>query len=245
MCEMHEFSFFGQKAAIIFSSGKYDGPIFFHFLKKKENGDWEKPSLKEGIVFTLGILEIKKLLDHIQYKSIGDLTYVHAYKGNTNTLKIKIDYSDAMKISFMVGDHAKPLMYPESAVFEDLLRHIYKEKLEIGTEKTFEKKESSEEKAIVNTQESKGIPMENPTPQKTLPPAAPAKEGEESRETFIVVRRVSAKALFIEIPSMNNAQIWAPKSKILSSNPGRENEINALDVNQEITVKIPSWILDK
>ena len=49
MVDNHNYSFFGQKFAIILQSSSKEQPaIFFQCIKTKSDGSWEKPSLGEG-----------------------------------------------------------------------------------------------------------------------------------------------------------------------------------------------------
>lgn len=49
MVDKHNKSFFGKTTGMIFDSGPSSSSvIFLTFIKKKEDGSWEKPSKKEG-----------------------------------------------------------------------------------------------------------------------------------------------------------------------------------------------------
>ena len=241
MVENHEMSFFGQKSALILGSGKYDGPLFLHMLKKKNETDWEKSSLNEGVRFSLNLLEIKKLLDSVQYRVQTELLFTHKYKNETKTLKIKIETTTELHLTFMMGSHVKPIVYPESAIFEDLLKHIYEEKLHLGTEKTYgEKKEETHETNESTPQAPpKTIPQ---TPAQAAPQSPSPSNGEK---LFTVIRRKTEKAIQLELPNSNNTTIWVPLSQLLAANPEMESEIAQVAVNGEIHLKIPSWILEK
>lgn len=86
----HQYSFFGQKSAVILDSGPWEDPhIFLRFLKKKEDGSWEKPRNKEGKNIKLNMLELVALLAVCGKKSPKWST-VHKFGEETTPISAEI-----------------------------------------------------------------------------------------------------------------------------------------------------------
>jgi len=63
MVDKHNKSFFGKTTGMIFDSGPSSSPvIFLTFIKKKEDGSWEKPSKKEGKAIKFSLVDMAFIL---------------------------------------------------------------------------------------------------------------------------------------------------------------------------------------
>jgi len=64
MTDKHNQSFFGQSTGMFIQSSSKNEPfIFLQFIKKKGDGSWEKPSLREGKRVKCGLEEIIMILN--------------------------------------------------------------------------------------------------------------------------------------------------------------------------------------
>ncbi|MHA1522726.1 MAG: hypothetical protein ACTSRK_21390 [Promethearchaeota archaeon] len=126
----HNYSFFGQKSAIILDSAKPSEPfIFLRFLKKLPEGRWEKPSLGEGKNLKINLLEITEML-RVLNTTNSEWSTVHRFQDIQTSIKMT---HQGQKVQFFITGYAKPLMPAEVRIFTDLLNHIYHEKIEKAT----------------------------------------------------------------------------------------------------------------
>ncbi len=131
----HNMSFFGQKTGAIFNSANRHEDFFFvRFIRKKQDGSWEKPSQGQGksIKFNLG--EMVQIMD-IFSKSTPEWSTVHKYQGDSTSISFK-GQKNAVQIfvSNCSGpSYSKYLKYPETKIFLDLLSHVYEEKIQFAT----------------------------------------------------------------------------------------------------------------
>src|SRR4030042_4648046 len=126
--QTHRYSFFGQKTALVLQSGNWTAPcIFLTFIKKRDNGTWER--LAEGKTVKLSLPEIIAVRDvaageHPEWK-----TY-HKSNGNGTSIAARLEKNKAdSTLLLAVGDYLKPVNYPETTVFKELLDHVLKEKI--------------------------------------------------------------------------------------------------------------------
>ncbi|MBD3212208.1 MAG: hypothetical protein GF311_06330, partial [Candidatus Lokiarchaeota archaeon] len=69
MTNTHNYSFFGQKSALIIKSSLKSEPyLFIQCLKTDEDGVWEKPSQGEGKVIKLSLEEMAMVLQVLQMR---------------------------------------------------------------------------------------------------------------------------------------------------------------------------------
>ncbi len=128
--QRHRYSFFGQKSGILFDSGDDSQPfLFLSFVKKKQTGQWERPTNGEGknIKFNLGeILHILRILSQTN----AEWSTVHKFQTETTPISWK-NVNEVIQIS--IPGYSKLLKFPESKLFHDLLAHVYQEKIEKST----------------------------------------------------------------------------------------------------------------
>jgi len=61
--DRHNYSFFGQKTGMLLDSAEIDQPcLYLRFLKKKQDGSWEKPSQGQGKNIKLNLIEMIAIL---------------------------------------------------------------------------------------------------------------------------------------------------------------------------------------
>ncbi|MBN2155262.1 MAG: hypothetical protein JW776_04415 [Candidatus Lokiarchaeota archaeon] len=127
--QRHQRSFFGQKVGMIFDSGKWDEDYaYLTFLRKKNDGTWEKPTLKEGKYVKLNLGELilfRKVLDGTSER----WSTVHSFNGTKTTISIQKHAQNSGEIWINVDTYGKNLRSPETDILEMLLKHIIKEKI--------------------------------------------------------------------------------------------------------------------
>lgn len=128
--QKHSMSFFGQKTAVILDSSDWSDPfVFLRFLKKKHDGQWEKPSQKEGKALKLNLLEMVAILEVCANRTPKWQT-VHKYQEETTAVSVERQEGGLV---LMITGYAKPLKGPEVKIFWDLVAHIYEEKIAHAT----------------------------------------------------------------------------------------------------------------
>ena len=167
----HNYSFFGQKSAIILDSAKLVEPyLFLRFLKKLPEGRWEKPSLGEGKNLKVNLLEITEIL-RVLHTPNSEWSTVHRFQETQTSIKMT---HQGDKVQLFVTGYAKPLMPAEVRIFTDLLEHIYREKIEYATggNPKYAGEESSEPSVENNgsTITQPPISKDSPSPSTSPPP---------------------------------------------------------------------------
>ena len=81
MVNRHRKEFFGPNTGILFDNGESSSPtIFLTFIKKKEDGSWEKPSQNEGRTVKFTLEEVAFILRVISGESFVWKT-IHFFGG--------------------------------------------------------------------------------------------------------------------------------------------------------------------
>ncbi len=231
--EHHSYSFFGQKTGIILDSSRLNEPsIYFKFIKKKDNGNWEKPSLKEGKSIKINILELIQIIN-IFNRQNSKWSTVHKFENDSTS--INLSNVDGV-ISFSISGYMKQIKFPESKLFLDLLHHIYKEKIENLSNSSSKQRISFEaengEKTIQNTAINMKESSSNISYSNLL-------DSFQKSDHFIelpgVILDKSSKAISYQVSGYN--QIWIPISCIKSN-------INIADPNIN-KLWIKEWFLKK
>jgi hypothetical protein len=122
----HNYSFFGQKTGMLLDSAEINQPcLYLRFLKKKQDGSWEKPSQGEGKNIKLNLLEMIAILRVFRSEN-SKWSTVHKFGEDVKSITVENKNSI---IAFMISGYVKQLKFPESELFIDLLDHIYNEKI--------------------------------------------------------------------------------------------------------------------
>jgi len=133
MADIHKKSFWGNNTAIILESpGKNIPYIFLTCIKKKENGDWEKFSKKEGKTIKINITEIICILEVLEQR-IDNWRGYHIF--NQESTEIFVYWKDPSKSisTFEIGSYNIDLKFPDNKLLTLLLNHILSEKIEFAT----------------------------------------------------------------------------------------------------------------
>ena len=220
MVDKHNQSFFGQSTGMFVQSSSKDEPcIFLQFIKKKENGTWEKLSLKEGKTIKCNLEEIIMVLRVLEGK-VKSWSTVHVFKEEKTS--ISVSWEGEAKLWFNVGGYPKMLKFAQI----EILRRL----IEFATV-------SSSKNSNHNIDTS---PIESPNPMKPLEEDNILIEEEIDLGEGIIkitgyIKGETKKALLININ--NGTESWFPKS-VIKSNFDPEN-------NAEQSFLVDSWFLEK
>jgi len=206
MVDYHNYSFFGQKFAIILqSSSKEQLAIFFQCIKKKADGTWEKPTLREGKKIKFSLEEIIMILEVLKEKRDTWSTF-HTYKEEKTIIMFKWleekDKEGDKVLQIKIGNYVKRLIWGQIKILEKLLTHVLDEKIIFATSNSSTKPKDIEinKTSSINTElkEKKEYVSDDAVSKVT---------GRVKGETD--------KALLIEFGS--GVESWIPKSKIHST----------------------------
>ena len=130
MVDTHDYSFFGQNTGLIVRSRKVtDAFIFLTCVRKKQDGNWEKTSQKEGKTIKISLEEMVSFLAVFE-KKFPTWKGFHRFKGEDTP--IELISRENLKSPFLlkVGPYIKPFTYAQAEIFRMLLQHMIKEKIE-------------------------------------------------------------------------------------------------------------------
>ena len=92
MVKQHNYSFFGQNTGLIINSPSDSDPFFFmRCIKRKSDGNWEKPSNGEGKVIKISLEETIMILDILNRKNLNWTGY-HTF--NDDKTQITFGWED-------------------------------------------------------------------------------------------------------------------------------------------------------
>jgi len=229
--DKHNRSFFGQSAGMFLkSTSKTEDFIFLQFIKKKENGTWEKPSNREGKTIKCSLEEIIMMLGVLSGKSKSWST-VHSYKEEKTPISVK--WEGEVKVWFNVGGYPKMLTTSQIEILRLLLEHILTEKIEFATNSgkvsntgaevsapTEVRKESQREKVIVNND---------------IQVVEELELGDGVKKIQGIIKSETERALLLQME--NNNEFWFPKSTIKSQYTS--------GMSSKQSFIIDSWIIEK
>ena len=216
---------------ILNSNSKSDPFIYFTFIKKKDEQNWEKPSNGEGKSIKLSLDEIA-MIRRLLKKTVKSWKGFHSYEGTKTSIELNWTGEDELQIK--VDQYSKQIKAGQIDILRILFKHLLNEKVEFSTEfkSLNEFKGSNNSEKLVKAAETRSIPpKKNPLPKKI---SDTAKQSEILGISGII-EKSSEKALQIKLES--GELKWFPKSKIHS-------EFDP--VSQELQLfQIESWILKK
>ena len=216
---------------ILQSNSKSDPFIYFTFIKKKDEQNWEKPSTGEGKSIKISLEEIA-MIQRVLKKNAKSWKGFHSYEGTKTSIELIWTGEDEIQIK--VDQYSKQIKAGQIDILRLLFKHLFKEKVEFSTElkSLNEFKGSNNAEKEINAPQTKSIlPKNSPTPKKST---AIAKQPEISGISGMIEKSTD-KALQIKLES--GELKWVPKSKIHS-------EFDP--VNQELQLfQVESWLLKK
>ena len=225
MVDKHNQSFFGQSTGMFIQSSSKNEPfIFLKFIKKKGDGSWEKPSIREGKTIKCGMEEIVMILKVLKRKSKTWST-VHIFKDEKTPISIKWEGDN--KIWINVGNYPKMLGIPQIEIMKLLLNHILREKIEFAT--------VPERKGEVNEVSTSSQNQEIVKEDLELTIVEEISSGEDLTRVQGIIAGETEKAVLLKLNS--GSENWFPKSTIKSQfSPEKETSQTFL---------IDSWIIEK
>jgi len=231
MADKHNKSFFGQSTGMFLqSSSKTDPFIFFRFIRKKENGTWEKPSLGEGKTIKCSLEEIVMILKVLK-KNLKSWSTVHVFKEEKTPISVK--WEGENKIWFNVGDYPKMLKIDQIEILKLLMEHILAEKIEFATSP----EKSNEVPPKVNdvpVDSNNDISKENVVDD-NIEIVEEIDLGDKVKKIEGIIKSETEKALLLELN--NDNEFWIPKSTIKSKYKSIEGAKQSFIID--------SWILEK
>ena len=245
MVEYHNKAFFGKKAGMFFDSSSWTNQFFFlKFIKKRKDGTWEKPSLKEGKSIKFSLEEMVYILRVLNKEKTSWKTF-HKFEDKQTKISFQWDKDDKERFHVNGGEYHKLLNYAEIVVFKALLEHVFEEKI---TRSTVNSKNNSVKKPVsvenyppeselTVTEEIHGKikPKIQSLSQKSFPQAEKVNLDDETAILTGVCEGKTDKALLILFES--GKQIWIPKSTIRSEFDQESSD------TQKFT--IDTWVLKK
>ena len=216
MGDSHSKSFFGQNAGLLLNTSSKQEPFFFiRCIKKKPDGNWEKPSQGEGKVIRFSLEEAIMVLQVLNRKLLNWKSY-HTYKDIKTPISFGWEDEKAKTLWINIGNYSKMLSY--SGNFnppDDIIE--FEEDFNIG-------EYVEEENQIGNSFQSEA-------------PAQTYNNNNSDKASQITgsLKGETAKALLINFQS--GKELWIPKSTIHSNYQIEKN------VNQKFL--IDTWILKK
>jgi hypothetical protein len=139
MSDKHNYSFFGKSSALQVQTdsrpeknGQVSEKLWFRIIKKKNDGNWEKPSLQEGKASSFSLGEQIQMLKIFEDPS-KEFNAYHKFKETETQISMnwKEDFSG---IWVNLGkNYSKFLDETQTELFRRLLEHIVQEKIALAT----------------------------------------------------------------------------------------------------------------
>ena len=238
----HVRSFFGQKTGIIFDSDDQSSEYaYMTFIRKQQNGIWEKPSERQGkkIKLNLGeLIMIRRVLAGLDDK----WSTVHTFKEQKTFKEIKTQISvsrninDRKQIWMNVDSYSKNIKLPETEIFQLLLNHIIDEKITYSTGNKVNK--SNFQKAPMNDRKIETRPVKDEQTvklpeKKVLETIKNDTQDGDFTELEAKYVRETEKAVCLQFTG-DEKERWVPKS-ILKILPVNSDEYQNL--------LLPNWFI--
>ena len=231
MANKHNKSFFGQSTGMFLQSSlKTDPFIFLRFIRKKESGTWEKPSLGEGKTIKCSLEEIVMILKVLKRK-LKSWSTVHVFKEEKTS--ISVNWEGENKVWFNVNKYPKMLTIPQIEILVLLMEHILAEKIEFSTRGD----KSNEVSPKINefpVDSNNDISSENSIDD-NLEIVEELELGDKVKKIEGIIKGETEKALLLRTNGDN--EFWFPKSTIKS-------KYNSSNESKQSFV-IDAWIIEK
>lgn len=261
MTKSHNQSFFGSNCAIFVQSTSYNDPfLFLRFIKRKANGSWEKPSLKEGKIVKISLEEIVMML-HLLKREIPSWSTVHRFKNESTSISMswKDKNSNILWVNVRTQKeiYSKMLSFAQTEIFKLLLKHILKEKIKYSTASSKTENgfnptktgsmESKNKTTNINNQNKANF-IRKGSKSTTTTTTTTEKNFNNKKATITktlknnlkqvkgVLKFETKRAILISFPSGD--ETWIPKSTIKS----RYDSTNKIEVQ---VFFVDAWVLEK
>lgn len=232
MVDAHIQSFFGQNTGIIVKTLSRSKPyIFFHFIKKKNNGIWEKPSSNQGKVIKFSLEEIVMILQVLN-RNLLNWTNYHTYRDKKTHISFSWEEDNTDILWINIDDYSKMLNFAQTEILRLLMTHLLTEKIIYAT--TLKKESIRSDNTLLENQ------LSYFSNDKSLIHNSSQNETKRKKSSIMspiegLIKGESEKAMLIKFDS--NKEVWIPKSAIHSRYVLRKNNTQ--------TFVIENWILKK
>lgn len=233
----HNYSFFGKKSGLLFQSAKRDQPyVFFRFIKKKDSGDWEKPSNGEGKVIKFSLEEIIMILEVLN-KKIPSWDSYHKFKNDDSKIGFRWQKEHGENLWINVNEYSKMLNFSQLEILKRLLDHILEEKIIYATrpKKSFSSRKSEQKQNKKRNKRQKKSGHSESKLHRDSDNEKSNEDGEKVTEVEGLIKAQTEKAVLIEFEE--GSEEWIPKSLIKS------NYVNSEEISQKFL--IDTWLLKK
>ncbi len=242
MVDIHSVAFFGKNVGLKVSSSSRSTPdVYIQCIRKKRDGSWEKPSMKEGKNVKFNLRELIQMIDVLNGTK-SKWTTVHKFGNNNTSITFAWDQNESDLLWVNIADYSRAFNYPDPELLRKLLEHLLDEKIEYGTgfiPKTQTTPSTSNQNAQVQSQTSYAAPSTNyDLPKQADYVNQPTKPSGDEGEYLKVTAKIKMdrlKALLLEF--QDSTEKWFPKSTV-------EETYNASDNNFQ-TFSIQQWVLEK
>jgi len=245
MVKTHSKSFFGQNTGLIINSSSNSEPFFFiRCIKKKHDGNWEKPSRGEGKVIKCSLEEIVMMLEVLN-RSCANWSSYHSFKDNQTQIVFEWEDEKARTLWIKIDKYSKMLNYAQAEILRRLLTHFLEEKIvhatvsSIDTVKNNSGKNNSFDKLSRDVNKDTTFDKNDAPPEKErINASLDQKVRDFTKEKANVngsIQGETKKALLIQFTSGD--ELWIPKSTIHGKYLPKKNK------DQKFL--IDDWILKK
>lgn len=237
MTDKHSQSFFGQATGLTISSPSRKEPfIFFKCIKKKPDGNWEKPSKREGLTIKCNLDEIV-MIHQVLKKQTNEWSSYHSYKDKQTQISFAWENGSDNKLWINIGNYSKILSLAQVVILRMLIKHLLQEKIEHATIANINETEKLSEPSSNKTYMTEEY--QEPQIEKQYPKQQNFNNDDADKNGVSKVngsiKSITGKAVLINLPS--GKELWFPKSTIHSEFS------DAQEVNQSFL--IDDWILKK
>jgi len=254
MGDSHYKSFFGQNTGLILNSSTKSDPFFFmRCIKKKPDGNWEKPSKGDGKVIKFSLEEAIMILQVLNRRLLNWKSY-HTYKDNKTPISFSWEDEKAKTLWINIANYSKMLNFAQAEILRLLIAHLLNEKIEFATISNFKdstksipKKEYSNNlnhsNGLIEFEEDHSNGVYEEINISTSDNNQFGSSSQNSNNNFSkkisqitgTLKGETAKALLINFET--GQELWIPKSTIHSDYQSEKN------INQKFV--IDNWILKK
>jgi hypothetical protein len=237
MADIHNKSFFGSNVGMILdSNSKTEQTLFLTFIRKKQDGSWEKPSNREGKKINLNLEELVWILEVLKNHEL-DWTTVHKFEDSTTKISVSWlkDAKEMDKLCFQVNGYKKYLNFAESKILTRLLDHIIEEKIVYSTIPFQGFPSNGKESVTEDKQKELGMPV---VVEEIIHAKGKGNKERIDKDTRIisgVIQGETEKAL--KVLFEGGRELWIPKSTIHSSYMGDSDKLQKFEID--------TWILKK
>jgi hypothetical protein len=202
------------------------------FIKKQQNGIWEKPSENQGkkIKLNLGeLIMIRRVLSGLDDK----WSTIHTFKEEKTQISVSRNKNNQEQIWINADSYSKNIKLPETEIFQLLLNHIIDEKIIYST--CNKGSRTNFQKSPVNNDNIEESLVNGKSKQITELPVKNNNQNGDFSEMQAIYVRETEKAVCVQFDG-EEKESWVPKSIL-----------NNLIINSDEyqTLLLPKWFIEK